>query len=280
MDNQQNVNEQKKLSEKINELSLNETDDEIQKIKQWKLQKDERINELLRKFPCEFRQMYDCLGPVYEINEKYKISYQIDGSIYFGLEMNGIKIGTGIQIWPDLGNILDGNWENDVLNGYCRMVYSNKDIFECLFSQGKANGFGIFQSQKRIVKGIWKDNNLQGEGQEFRKDGQRYYGQFQDGQKNGQGIIYYKDGCKYEGRLRKNKLDGIGIMIWSDCSKYEGEFRLGVIKGKGIYLSGNGYSLKGYFQEEVQKDGNMKIQRIVFINESGSKLIIEKIRQR
>ncbi|CAD8077452.1 unnamed protein product [Paramecium primaurelia] len=279
MDNYSGANEEWKLSQKIVELSLNENDVVLQNRHRRIPQKDERINELLKKIPSEIRQMYDCLGPIYEINPKYQIIYQNDGSIYFGQGVGGRKIGTGIQIWPEQGNILDGNWENDELEGQCRMVYSNKDIFECLFKQGRANGFGVFQSQKKIVKGIWIDNNLSGEGQEFRKDGQRYYGQFQDGQKNGQGIIYFKDGCKYEGELRKNREDGMGTMIWSDCSYYDGEFRLGVIKGRGVYSSGNGYSLMGYFQEEVQKDKKQKIQRIIYKHESGSKLIIEKIRQ-
>ncbi|CAK56847.1 unnamed protein product (macronuclear) [Paramecium tetraurelia] len=251
-------------------------------------QKDERINELLRKIPSEIRQIYDSLGPLYDVNPKYQIIQQNDGSVYFVQGDGSRKIGTGVQIWPEQGNVLDGNWDNDQLEGYCRMVYSNKDIyqliikvisFEYLFKQGRANGFGLFQTSEKTVKGIWIDNNLSGEGQEFRKDGQRYYGQFQDGQKNGQGIIYFKDGYKYEGELRKNLADGSGTMIWSDCSYYDGEFRLGVIKGRGVYLSGNGYSLMGYFKEEAQKERKKKIQRIIYKNESGSNLIIEKIRQ-
>jgi hypothetical protein len=47
------------------------------------------------------------LGPFYEILQTYEI-LNSDGSIYYGQVLNNKKHGTGIELWPQLGNILDG----------------------------------------------------------------------------------------------------------------------------------------------------------------------------
>ncbi|CAD8086055.1 unnamed protein product [Paramecium sonneborni] len=96
-----------------------------------------------------------------------------------------------------------------------------------------------------------------------------------DASKSSKGIIQ----IKYEGQLKRYKENGIGILIWSDFSKCQGQFKLGIIKGREIKQSGNGNIQRGYFEEELQRDEQMKIQKIAFVNENGSKLIIEKIRQ-
>ncbi|CAK77574.1 unnamed protein product (macronuclear) [Paramecium tetraurelia] len=238
---------------------------------------DIRLQEALNKMQQkQIRQLYLDIGPIYDIDENYETRNFQDGSCYFGQLMNDQKSGTGIMVWSDVGNILDGFWVNNELNGFCRMIYSNEDIFQCNFKFGKANGFGLFQNKVKVVKGLWTNNVLNGEGQEIRSDGQKYYGQFKDGQKNGKGIIFYKDGCKYEGEISRNKINGKGILVWNDSSYYEGEFRNGIINGSGVYVSGNGKSLSGYFEEISNKD---RIQRIQCINNNGSENLIEKIRQ-
>ncbi|CAK71879.1 unnamed protein product (macronuclear) [Paramecium tetraurelia] len=242
------------------------------------------LQVVLKKLQSKkIRQLYQELGPVYDIDENYEIRNFDDDSCYFGQVENDQKNGTGILVWSEVGNILDGIWVNNELNGFCRMIYSNGDMqsgnqlnsFECEFKYGKANGFGVFSTKSKVVKGLWTNNVLNGEGQEIRSDGSKYFGQFKDGQKNGKGIIYYKDGCKYEGEISKNKLDGKGVLVWNDSSYYEGEFRSGIINGSGIYVSGNGNSLSGYFEEISNKD---RIQRIQCIHNSGSERFIEKIR--
>ncbi|CAD8079009.1 unnamed protein product [Paramecium sonneborni] len=273
MQNQELFTQINKMS---NNLS-NDTNDEISQSLANSPQVDIRYQEVLKKMQSKkIRQLYQDLGPVYEINEKYEIRNFDDGSCYFGVMENEQKSGTGILVWFEIGNILDGIWVNNELNGFSRMIYQNGDIFECDFKLGKANGFGVFQSKSKVVKGLWMNNVLNGEGQEMRRDGVRYYGQFKDGQKSGRGIIYYKDGCKYEGEMDKNKMNGKGIFIWNDQSYYEGEFIDGIINGIGIYVSGNGNSLSGYFEEQSNQN---RIQRIQCIDKDGYEKVIEKIRQ-
>ncbi|CAD8073976.1 unnamed protein product [Paramecium sonneborni] len=263
--------------DKISNNFSNDTNDEISQSIMNSPQVDIRYQEVLKKMQSKkIRQLYNDLGPVYEINEKYEIRNFDDESCYFGVVENEQKSGPGILVWFEVGNILDGIWVNNELNGFSRMIYSNGDIFECDFKFGKANGFGVFQSKSKVVKGLWINNVLNGEGQEIRNDGLKYYGQFKDGQKSGRGILYYKDGCKYEGEMNRNKINGKGTFIWNDQSYYEGEFRNGIIDGYGVYVSGNGNSISGYFQEESKKD---RIQRIQSIDQNGIKKVIEKIRQ-
>ncbi|CAD8156429.1 unnamed protein product [Paramecium octaurelia] len=261
---------------KLSQVYQNDTNDEISQSLANSPSVNTNLQVVLKKLQSKkIRQLYQELGPVYDIDENYEIRNFDDDSCYFGQVENDQKNGTGILVWSVVGNILDGIWVNNELNGFCRMIYSNGDIFECEFKYGKANGFGVFSTKSKVVKGLWSNNVLNGEGQEIRSDGSKYFGQFKDGQKNGKGIIYFKDGCKYEGEISKNKLDGKGILVWNDSSYYEGEFRSGIINGSGIYVSGNGNSLSGYFEEISNKD---RIQRIQCIHNSGSERFIEKIR--
>ncbi|CAD8062620.1 unnamed protein product [Paramecium primaurelia] len=271
-------NQEKSIyDDKMSQILQNDTNDEISQSLANSPSLDISLETVLKKLQSKkIRQLYQDLGPVYDINDNYEIRNFDDDSCYFGQVENDQKNGTGILVWSSIGNILDGIWVNNELNGFCRMIYSNGDIFESEFKFGKANGFGVFQTKSKVVKGLWKNNVLNGEGQEIRRDGQKYYGQFEDGQKNGKGIIYYKDGCKYEGEISKNKINGKGILVWNDSSYYEGEFSNGIINGSGIYVSGNGQSLSGYFEEISNKD---RIQRIQYIHNSGSQKLIEKIRQ-
>lgn len=68
---------------------------------------DSQISEMLKKIPSVIRELYESLGPLYEILQTYEI-LNSDESIYYGQVVNKKKHGTGIEIWPQLGNILDG----------------------------------------------------------------------------------------------------------------------------------------------------------------------------
>ncbi|CAD8078500.1 unnamed protein product [Paramecium primaurelia] len=268
---------QEEIISKISHLQLSETDDDNSKYGSPAL--DSRLLEVIRELPHHLKQKLYSLIP----KTNYQLIKQNDDSIYYGILENQQKQGEGIQIWPKIGNLLEGLWENDQLEGYCRMNYANGDIFECQFKQGKTNGFGIFKSQKKLVKGLWIDNTIQGEGQEIKSDGTKYFGQFQNGKKEGRGILILKDECKYEGQFKNNTFHGQGTFQWNDGSVYTGTFINGQILGFGQYMNSNRIQMIGHFTELKQprvdqKEINQHLQTIIFVNQQNQTLMIEKIR--
>ncbi|CAK94999.1 unnamed protein product (macronuclear) [Paramecium tetraurelia] len=253
--------------QKFASLHLSETDDDTSRSQSPLL--DSRLKELLKNF---------------KPSSNFQLSKQNDESIYFGLMEGSLKHGEGIQLWPKIGNLLKGTWQNDLLEGVCTMFYANGDVFEAYFSQGTTIGYGMFKSEKKVVKGIWINNQLQGEGQELRSDGTTYQGQFWAGRKEGRGIQMFADRCKYEGFFQNNKFEGDGIFTWSDGSYYSGQFHKGLIRGFGNYNNNNGLQLIGQFQEMKKTDitdQNLKkknLQTITFLNQYNQTLLIEKIR--
>ncbi|CAD8181786.1 unnamed protein product [Paramecium pentaurelia] len=274
---QSNEQIQQEIISKISHLQLSETDDDNSR--QGSPALDSRLLEVIRELPQHLKQKLGSLIP----KTNYQLIKQNDDSIYYGIMENLQKQGEGIQIWSKAGNLLEGQWENDQLEGYCRMNYANGDSFECQFKQGRTNGFGIFKSQKKIVKGLWIDNAIQGEGQEIKIDGTKYFGQFYNGKKDGRGILILNDGCKYEGQFKNNLFHGEGTFLWNDGSNYTGTFTKGLILGFGQYMNGNGIQMIGQFTELKQPRGcneekNQHLQTIVFVNQYNQSLMIEKIR--
>ncbi|CAD8132792.1 unnamed protein product [Paramecium pentaurelia] len=263
--------------QKFASLHLSETDDDTSRSQSPVL--DSRLIEFLSGLPVHIKQKLENFKP----SPNFQFSKQNDESIYFGLMEGGLKHGIGIQLWPKIGNLLKGTWQNDLLEGVCTMFYFNGDIFEAYFLQGTTNGFGMFKSEKKVVKGIWINNQLQGEGQELKNDGTTYFGQFWNSRKQGRGIQMFPDGCKYEGFFQNNKFEGDGIFTWSDGSYYQGQFHKGLIRGFGFYNNNNGLQLIGHFQEIKKTDTtdqnlNKNLQTITFQNQYNQTLRIEKIR--
>ncbi|CAD8082511.1 unnamed protein product [Paramecium sonneborni] len=268
---------QEEVIQKISHLQLSETDDDNSR--QCSPALDSRLLEMINELPHHQQQKLNSLIP----KTNYQLIKQNDESIYYGMIENQQKQGEGIQIWQKTNNFLEGQWENDQLEGLCRMYYANGDSFECQFKQGKTNGFGVYKSQKKIVKGLWIDNTIQGEGQEIKIDGSRYFGQFCNGKKEGRGILMLKDGCKYEGQFENNQFNGEGTFLWNDGSYYTGTFKNGKILGFGFYMNSGGISMIGHFTElkKTNRDNqekNQHLQTILFVNQYNQNLMIEKIR--
>ncbi|CAK86873.1 unnamed protein product (macronuclear) [Paramecium tetraurelia] len=201
LNNQIHMNQQisqEYFIQKFSSLHLSETDDDTSRSESPVL--DSRLMEFVGGLPAHIKIKLENFKP----SQNFQLSKQNDGSIYFGMMEDSLKHGIGIQLWPKIGNLLKGTWQNDLLEGVCTMYYSNGDMqlqqsyssFEAQFSQGKTVGFGMFKSEKKVVKGIWINNQLQGEGQEMKSDGTTYQGQFWDGRKQGRGIQMFSDGCK------------------------------------------------------------------------------------
>ncbi|CAD8211447.1 unnamed protein product [Paramecium pentaurelia] len=173
-----------------------------------------------------------------------------DQSIYFGQTLNGKRNGQGKQHWQKEGNLLEGIWIDNQLNGRARMIYPNGDYFDGNFVNNVANGIGKFVNSRKEVRGFWLNNKLIGEGTEIRKNGTIYTGQFQDGKIHGQGKFEFANGCVYKGNVQKGKMHGNGELIFYDNTRYVGEFRNNCIQGRGIYEAS--IPIHGWFHSKYE----------------------------
>ncbi|CAD8121332.1 unnamed protein product [Paramecium sonneborni] len=201
----------------------------------------------------------DFLPKVYEVyNELGELFQNIQGqyllmpdqSIYFGQIVNGQRQGIGKQHWPKEGNLLEGTWIDNQLNGRARMIYPNGDYFVGNFLNNIANGLGKFVNSKKQVSGFWLNNKLTGEGTEIRKNGTIYKGQFSEGKIQGIGQFEYANKCIYRGNVCKGKMHGKGELIFNDNTRYIGEFKSNCIQGRGNYEAT--VSIAGWFHSKFE----------------------------
>jgi hypothetical protein len=80
------------------------------------------------------------------------------------------------MIFPN-GDVYEGSFENDVINGKGKLVAKNGLIYE----------------------GEWKEDQFHGKGRLQYPNGMVYEGSFEYGLKSGRGVLKYPSGAVYEG---------------------------------------------------------------------------------
>ena len=105
---------------------------------------------------------------------------------------------------PEVGNILnyEGDLTDNIPNGYGTAYYSNGDIYEGYWKNGKRHGTGSY---------TWKN-------------GKKYTGDWKNDQKDGQGTIYWPYGDTLTGEFKNDMINGTGTYIFSNGSKYVAEW--------------------------------------------------------
>lgn len=79
------------------------------------------------------------------------------------------------------------------------------------------------------------------------KDGNLYIGDLKNNQPNGQGIQYIKNGGKYEGSWIDGLYEGQGTLVLENGNIYIGNFSKGFIHGKGQMIFPDGSYYKGTY---------------------------------
>lgn len=158
-------------------------------------------------------------------------------AVYKGYwSLDKFMYGHGILISSN-GSKYEGIFQNGRLHGYGRYINYKGDVFDGWFVNGKANGFGVFCSKDdnlyTIYKGQWKDNQPDGNGEEWRSDDIYYKGMFSKGRKNGYGEFTWNDGSSYKGSIVNDLLEGEGEYVWSDNRRYKGMWKENQMNGIG-----------------------------------------------
>lgn len=119
------------------------------------------------------------------------------------------------------GNIAEGNWKNNKLEG--SGTYEVK------------NGFKYI--------GNFKDGQFFGQGSIFYNIGNKYVGEWKDNKFYGQGVFYTSNGTKYAGKWSSGIGNDLGFVIFIKNSMYTGT----KYNGKGTRINQNGDVYTGNF---------------------------------
>ncbi|CAN6461190.1 unnamed protein product [Victoria cruziana] len=137
------------------------------------------------------------------------------------------------------------------------IIYSNGDVYEGEFHQGKCSGSGVYYyCMSGRYEGDWVDGKYDGYGVETWARGSRYRGQYRQGLRHGYGIYKFYTGDVYAGEWSNGQSHGCGVHTCEDGSRYVGEFKWGVKHGLGHYHFRNGDTYAGeYFADKMHGFG-------------------------
>ncbi|KAJ6706056.1 PHOSPHATIDYLINOSITOL-4-PHOSPHATE 5-KINASE RELATED [Salix purpurea] len=147
--------------------------------------------------------------------------------------------------------------ENRPFSGSWVQVYSNGDVYEGEFHEGKCSGSGVYYYyMSGRYEGDWVDEKYDGYGVETWAKGSRYRGQYRQGLRHGIGVYRFYTGDVYAGDWCNGQCHGCGVHTCEDGSKYVGEFKWGVKHGLGHYHFRNGDVYAGeYFADKMHGFG-------------------------
>ncbi|KAI4303291.1 hypothetical protein MLD38_038940 [Melastoma candidum] len=136
-------------------------------------------------------------------------------------------------------------------------VYSNGDVYEGEFLDGKCSGSGVYYYCKTgRYEGDWVDGKYDGYGVETWARGSRYRGQYRQGLRHGVGVYRFYTGDVYGGEWFNGQCHGFGEHSCEDGSKYVGQFKQGIKHGLGRYHFRNGDTYSGeYFADKMHGFG-------------------------
>ena len=182
-------------------------------------------------------------------NNQIGVYKYADGSIYEGYMKEFLKHGPG-RFTKDSGNTkIEGNFANDVPEGYC-VVYEKKSMtYDGNFENGKRSGDGIVYIQDAMITGTLKDEQFVGPVKMRLRGKEKYAGEIMDGKPNGQGTYTVRNGDNASGQFIDGKLSGKIIINYPVIgSTFEGEGTFpGVLNGNGKMMYKNNEIYEGNF---------------------------------
>ncbi|KAI5063167.1 hypothetical protein GOP47_0021714 [Adiantum capillus-veneris] len=136
-------------------------------------------------------------------------------------------------------------------------MYSNGDVYEGEFHQGRYSGSGVYYFyMSGRYEGDWVDGKYDGFGVETWTRGSRYRGQYRRGLREGYGVYRFYTGDVYSGEWLNGQSHGCGVQTCEDGSRFVGEFKWGVKHGFGYYHFRNGDTYAGeYFADKMHGYG-------------------------
>jgi hypothetical protein len=125
--------------------------------------------------------------------------------IYKGQGEGKVPHGNG-AIYFDSGAFLEGIFQAGQCRGPARLIFSNGDYFTGVIEDMEAKE-GEFHDIKTgtTLRGKFKGNRLDGEGEEINPTLGAYKGWFKNGAKEGFGVYKFKSGDSYKGNFKNDE---------------------------------------------------------------------------
>jgi hypothetical protein len=106
-------------------------------------------------------------------------------------------------------------------------LFSNGDIYDCEFVNGKPDGYGTFQTKDFKYTGSFSNGLYEGEGEIEYSNGNKFKGKFLKGKRYGYGeMVDMAKAIIYQGHFYDDKFNGFGILL-KDGHKMEGHWKNG-----------------------------------------------------
>ena len=182
----------------------------------------------------------------------------ISDGIYQG-ELSHSRVPDGLGRLYSADMVKEGSWIEGKLNGKCRIVTENGEVFVGMFKDNVKEGYGEFTGATDY-KGQWKNDLPHGKGAETWKDGSKYEGDYLRGLRTGKGVFVWPNGSKYEGHFKNNKIEGQGCYWTSDGKSYRGDWKNNMMHGQGKFKWQDGKTYEGeYYKNEKQGQGTLTL---------------------
>jgi hypothetical protein len=201
-------------------------------------------------------------------NSFFSSASQNKNEQYFGKILGSKPHGQGLMYFENEG-FFDGIWRyGKKVKG---RLYTPNESYEGGFENDMFNGHGVITTPESRFEGEFEKGEFCGYGSMRHFDGELHEGQYRDNCKNGVGITYKRNGDKYEGEYINDRLSGPVKITYQDSGdQYEGEIRSVVVgggngvvaqkHGKGTlrFESGDVYEGKFVAGKRADKQGVMR----------------------
>lgn len=127
------------------------------------------------------------------------------------------------------------NWDDTTSTFAIKTPKQNPDLLDTVaLSYGNGDRY---VGQVRVGDG---QQQRDGYGTYYWKNGDSYTGSWSENNKHGQGTFAWVNGDRFVGTWRNGSAEGPGVQIWTNGNKYVGEYKNNMQDGLGIYQLADG----------------------------------------
>jgi len=150
------------------------------------------------------------------------------------------------------GDTYEGDFKDDVREGFGKYSYKNGDEYEGEWRHGEKQGFGTMKySNGNIYTGKWSCDKREGNGVLTSRNGDKFEGTLQNDLYNGRGIYIWADGEEYEGNFTNSLRDGYGTMKYLNGDIFRGDWKKDKRHGKGDLTSKDRRRVEGTWESHI-----------------------------
>lgn len=203
-----------------------------------------------------------------EIEAAENGAFNIEKGIYRGESFFGTMMGSG-TLTLDSGELMSGDWENNVFSGQGETLYPNGDSYVGDYRNSVREGQGIFTwPDGSQYEGEWCSDKICGNGTYTSKEGIIFKGEFEDNSfKTGvctfafdesNGTLVYSQGelekvdilCEDGTAFTLDLKTGIGETYYSEGDYFNGHYLAGKRNGTGEYVWTTGDVYSGNWEND------------------------------